>query len=399
MSKSQVCPHSQRRSDRPGEAAAPPVEVRGGVWHIRSLPTARAILRERGATTQAGFNAEMVHDSPIRMPMLYADGDAHRDQRTKVARYFAPRTVTTRYREFIARKADELVDAMASQGVVDLSEGSMLFSVEVAAQVLGLTNSPSAAMSRRLERMLVLDFEPPGQERTPPNPIVRVLKTARSQVPMWAFYLLDVRPAIKARRAEPQEDVISHLIAEGYSDVEILTESVTFGAAGMITTREFISMATWHLLANPELRQTYLDGEEHQRLGILHEILRLEPVVGHLYRRAVTEITVPGPDGEMLVIPPGTVLDLYIRPVNADIGEDGLAVCPGRDLPKGVGPEVLSFGDGAHRCPGNSLAIHETDILLQRLLRREVTLLSEPVVDWLDLIAGYEVRKVMLKVS
>lgn len=398
MSKSQVCPHSQRHSVRPGEADAPPIEVRDGVWHVRALPTVRAILRERGATKQAGFNADLVHRSKMRLPMLYADGEAHRDQRVKVARFFAPRTVASNYRDFIGERADQLVAEMVDRGVVDLAAVAMRFSVEVAAQVMGLTNSSVTGMARRMERMLVLEHEPPGEAKHR-NPGLRLFKIVSSQAPMWAFHLRDVRPAVRARRSQPREDVISHLIAEGYSDAEILIEAVTFGAAGMVTTREFISMATWHLLDNPDLRQAYLDGDEPTRLGLLQEILRLEPVVGHIYRRATTELTVPGPDGADLVIPAGTVLDLYIRQANADVGDDGDQLCPGREVPKGVGPEVMSFGDGAHRCPGNSLAIHETDILLQRLLRREVTLLSEPRVGWLDLIAGYEVRNVMLKVS
>ncbi|MDO5682848.1 MAG: cytochrome P450 [Propionibacteriaceae bacterium] len=397
MTESQVCPHSQRFSSRPGEANEPPIEVRNGVWRIRSLTTARAILRERGATVQAGFNAGMVSRSTLRMPMLYADGEAHRDQRTKVARFFAPRTVTKRYREVIDRKAEELVDRMVSQGSVDLPAVAMHYSVDVAAHVMGLTNSPAEGLAKRLEGLLGLEFEPPG-ETPPQHPVRALLKSASSYLPMLAFYLRDVRPAIRARRAAPQEDVISHLIAEGYSDAEILIEAVTFGAAGMITTREFICMATWHFLAQPDLRQRYAAAGEAERLEILHEILRLEPVVGHLYRRVVTDFTVAGPDGEDLVIPAGSVLDLHIRQVNADVGPDGERLCPGREVPKGVGPEVMSFGDGAHRCPGNSLAIQETDALLQRLLRREITAETDPTVEWLDLIAGYEVRTMHVRV-
>jgi hypothetical protein len=47
------------------------------------------------------------------------------------------------------------------------------------------------------------------------------------------FYLLDGQPAICARRDAPHEDLISHLLAQGYRDSEVLTECVTFGAAGL----------------------------------------------------------------------------------------------------------------------------------------------------------------------
>jgi hypothetical protein len=47
------------------------------------------------------------------------------------------------------------------------------------------------------------------------------------------FYPLDVQPAICARRDAPHEDLISHLLAQGYRDSAVLTECVTFGAAGV----------------------------------------------------------------------------------------------------------------------------------------------------------------------
>ena len=118
--------------------------------------------------------------------------------------------------------------------------------------------------------------------------------------PMWAmtaFQLRDVRPAIRARRREPQEDVVSHLLAEDYTDREILVECLTYAAAGMATTREFIAVAAWHLLEDDRLREEYLAADEPARHGILHEILRLEPVVGHLYRRTTRELVLEDGDG------------------------------------------------------------------------------------------------------
>lgn len=397
MTNSRPGPVSARRSERPGEEQGPPVEVRQGVWHIRSLEVARAILRDRGATAQAGFNAELVLRAPWRPPLLYADGEAHRQQRVKVARFFTPRAVAANYRGLMEQRARDLVAGMADRGVVDLPRVAMRYSVDVAAQVVGLTNSDRAGMNRRLDRFFALEFESPeGAVQTVAD---RVAQALRSQLPFWSFYLLDVLPATRVRRRTPGDDVISHLIAEGYSNTEILIEVITFAAAGMVTTREFISMATWHLLENPELRNDYLLGDEAGRLAILLEILRLEPVVGHLYRRTTRTIRLNDPRGGELVIPAGAVLDLYVRAANADLGTgDELTLRPGRAMPAGVGSEALSFGDGAHKCPGNSLAIQETDILLQQLFRRDVTILSQPRIAWNDLIAGYEVRDLVLKV-
>jgi len=44
------------------------------------------------------------------------------------------------------------------------------------------------------------------------------------------FFYRDVRPAIKARRTEKKDDVISHLISEGYSNPAILIECMTYAS-------------------------------------------------------------------------------------------------------------------------------------------------------------------------
>lgn len=83
------------------------------------------------------------------------------------------------------------------------------------------------------------------------------------------------------------------------------------------------------------------------------------------------------------------------------VGADPLAVCPGRKQPRGrVGPEVLSFGDGHHRCPGAYLAIQETDILLRRLFTLPgFRLTRRPDVNWSDIAHGYELRNFRVAVD
>jgi len=59
---------------------------------------------------------------------------------------------------------------------------------------------------------------------------------------------------------------------------------------------------------------------------------------------------------------------------------------------------MMSFGDGHHKCPGNSLAIQETDILLTRLLRHDLVVAHAPVMAWHELIAGYSLREFIITV-
>src|SRR5699024_784519 len=140
-------------------------------------------------------------------------------------------------------------------------------------------------MARRLERLFDQPPHDPAASGADSRPKA-VLRPLRGTVPMAWFYVRDVRPAIRERTRQPQAAVISHLLKEGYGIPAILIECVTYGAAGMATTREFISMATLHLLRDDALRARYVQADEPERYAILHEVLRLEPIVGHLYRRA-----------------------------------------------------------------------------------------------------------------
>src|SRR5262249_30040775 len=174
------------------------------------------------------------------------------------------------------RLAGELVAELARSKRGDLSRLGMRLAVQVAGEVVGLTASRRPGMDRRLDAFFTGDLVEPSWR---PHALLGFL---RNQIRLAAVYLLDVRPAIQARRRQPREDVISHLLAQGYRDSEILTECVTYGAAGMVTTREFICVAAWHLLEQPALCARYLAAPEEERQEILQEMLRVGPVGGRL---------------------------------------------------------------------------------------------------------------------
>ncbi|MDQ7992268.1 MAG: cytochrome P450, partial [Propionicimonas sp.] len=392
-----------RRRARPaGEAEGPRVERVGTVWRIRSLAAARQALRARDATRQAGFSAEWIPRGHLRHhPILVSDGPLHDEQRSKVARFLAPAVVRDRYGAAMAACADRLLSGAVARGSCRLDELALHYTVEVTAQVVGLTESRVPAMSRRL----VSFFNQPPLDVTRPG-----LGRSRAQwaraginalVPIGRFYLADVWPSIRARRRHRRGDIVSHLLDEGYTNADILVECVTYGTAGMVTTREFIAMACWHLLSDPVLGDRYRVAAEAERFAILNEIIRLEPVVGHLYRRAMSDVSLTDGAGSWIV-PAGDLIDVCVRQANADpeaVGEDPLDLRPERELPRAVNAAVLSFGDGAHRCPGQPLALLETDLLLTRLLALAPVVTVEPTLDWDNLIEGYRLRGLVLDLS
>jgi len=369
------------------------------VWRIRSLATARQVLRARNLTTQAGFTSEAIPKGYLKHhPILISDGPSHDEQRRKVGRFFAPAVVAERYTGLMESCADALLAEAAASGKFRLDDLALYYAVEVTAEVVGLTDSPVRRMSRRL----VSFFNQPPFDITRPDLGRTPRQWAQAAVnglgPVLRFYLSDVRPAIRERRKRPRQDVISHLIAEDYTNADILVECVTYGTAGMVTTREFIAMAAWHLLTNDPLRERYLVAGQPERVAILNEIIRLEPVVGHLYRRAQGEFEIADGD-QTWTVAAGDLLDLSVRTANTDpaaVGEAPLGLCPERPLPSGVNPAVLSFGDGAHKCPGQPLAILESDVFLTRLLALKPTIVTEPELGWDDLIAGYWLRNFQL---
>jgi cytochrome P450 len=92
----------------------------------------------------------------------------------------------------------------------------------------------------------------------------------------------------------------------------------------------------------------------------------------------------------------GEVLAINIRAANFDpvaVGECPFELDPDRaERVKMVGP-YMSFGDGSHRCPGGQVAIAETRVFLDRLLRVPgVRLERVPDLDWDEGVMSYELR-------
>ena len=368
------------------------------VWHVQDFASARTLLRST-ETRQAGFGVENAAkmDGRMRMPVLYRDGVEHREHRRQTAKYFTPRRVDVKYRDLMGRLADEQCDILRRKGSADLSQLSFALAVAVAGEVIGLTESRGgmAAMAKRLNRFF-------GNVDNAGRGPVALYRSLRSNWVLGSFYWFDVRPAVAARRKERHDDLISHLIDEGCHNGEILGECVTFAAAGMVTTREFITLAAWHLFTDDELRASYVEGDEKSRVAILHEILRLEPVVANLARWTTADVQLGGAEGPV-TIPAGARVDIGVAAANLDpeaVGDDPARVCPARPLAEGVHDAGLSFGDGPHRCPGAYIAIQETDIFLTKLFALPgLRMVQAPEVRIRPEIASYELVGMRLTVG
>lgn len=374
----------------------PLVRDGGGVIHIHNYELARGVLRSP-VVEQSGFGADIMRGmkrSLMRLPMLFLEGDLHQEQRRATARFFAPRWAEENYRSLIDRETSRLIEDLRKRGTGRLDIMAMDMSVTVAAEIVGLTEHYLPGMPGRISRFLT---NPPVGLPMSPKLVWRIIT---SQAKLALFYLFDVLPNIRSRRRRPREDVISHLISHGYKDSEILTECVLFGAAGMVTTREFITIAALHLIERPLLRQRFVEADDDQQRTILEEILRLEPVIGKLYRRATSAFELP--NGEAIEAGQEVVVD--VRSANADVeavGECPFHLDPDRKMPDPrIGKAAMGFGDGRHRCPGAFVAMQESAVFLSRLLALPgLRVVGKPHMDWNNLVGGYEFHECMVSVG
>jgi cytochrome P450 len=397
LSERKKSQNTSPRDDRPPQfqsrnqnAASPSGDP--PVVTITSFAAAREVLRSDDVR-QAGFNAELVHRfvGPRHAPVLYQDGEPHQKQRSATARFFAPRVVATRYRDLMEATSRELIARFRASGRARLDDMSLALAVAVAADIVGLTDSPRDRMAVKLNRF----FSAPTRR----SRLATISNVVFGQWRTFDFYWRDVRPAIRARRLVPREDVISHLISEGYSNREILTECLTYGAAGMATTREFIVMAALRLFERDDLRARFLGAGEQEQLAILEEVLRMEPVVSVLKRRTARDLAIDTGDCP-LTIPAQTLVEIDVGAANRD--ESAAGACPHQLDPDRARPakgsaSLMSFGDGAHRCPGAAVALQEAAIFLNELMRVPgLRLERPPTVTTNPISTGYELRDAVI---
>jgi cytochrome P450 len=379
-------PFEATRDDRKSAAlAAQRMTVSPDARIVSGLAFARELLRSN-VTLQA---ATMAIGNPEFASVFFLDGEPHKRKRQTVVRFFTPKAIGTRYRAVMEEATDTLLARLRARGQGRLDQLSFQLTATVAAEIVGLTNSDQAAMARRIRASLIA-LRVPSMSRWR-RPLGRLQATFYGAL----FLHRDLRPALRARRAQRREDVISHLLDEGYPEGAMIVECLTFAVAGMITTREFIVMAAWHLFGDDALRERFLTAQEADQIAILEEIIRLDPVVNVISRRVTTDmVTASGSvtEGERLVID--------IRGANVDeagVGKCPYALDPDRGRRMKTSGSYLSFGDGSHRCPGAQVALNETRVFLDRLLRVPgIRLHREPDMCWTDELMGYELRNAVV---
>jgi cytochrome P450 len=332
-----------------------------GSRHLSRFEQLRSVLRNDAMRQNGASQSPTEKQDPTFASIFFLHGEEHKRRRGAIIGFFTPKAIATRHMPVIEEAAERLIGEFRRKGRARLDDMSFMLTSQVVAEIVGLTETPLRPMMRRIERANGTPDVWRGGWR-------KLLAPLKSRLFAMAFLFRDVKPAIAARRKERREDVISKLLDEGRSDIEILVECTTFGLAGMGTTREFVVVAALHLFGNQGLRDKFLAGGDADQTEILKEILRLEPQASMIYRTASAPV-----EGVLAdPIAAGERLTLDIRAANLDeavVGPDPAKIDPDRAGRMKNNGAWMSFGDGAHFCPGWQVALTETRVLLDKLFR------------------------------
>ena len=297
--------------------------------------------------------------------MLEMDPPDHTRLRSLVSQAFTPRAIEG-LRPRIEEIADDLVEKAAAVDRFDLVASiAYPLPVTVIAEMLGV---PSEDMTRfeRWSNDIALNIEPTLDDEQ----IGRVRNAAGELTEYF-------EGIIQLRRCDPQDDIISALLAaeeEGdrLTHEELIRTLILLLVAGNETTRNLIGNGMLALLSNPD--QVSLLRENPALMGsAVKELLRYDPPVQLDGRTPTVDVELGGKRiraGQAVIAVIGAANrdpDVFENPDTLDI--------------RRAGTSHLSFGRGIHYCLGASLAEMEGRVAIAAVMRRFSTLrlAGEPV--------------------
>jgi cytochrome P450 len=296
--------------------------------------------------------AHMRPDDPIPEGMFARmDGSDHMRYR----RAIGPELTRVRRIEQLApavqEVVDERIDALArTTGPVDLHTSvAAPVTTAVIAELLGVPAADRQLFQDAASALFSMDSD--------------VEKIAAAVAPLFEY----LHRLVTARRAEPGDDVISHLIGQGegtdrpFTDAELMISASTLLVAGFDSTASVISYGLLALLAHPDQLALLRDDPSLMPTAIEELIRFLGTVVG-LLRVATVDTEIAGQP-----IAAGEFVVASVHSANRDQTryDDGDRL----DITRKPNPH-LAFGFGPHQCIGQQLARLELKIVLDTLLRR-----------------------------
>jgi cytochrome P450 len=186
-----------------------------------------------------------------------------------------------------------------------------------------------------------------------------------------------VRELIAWKRREPDDDVVSGLIAaedEGdvLSEQEIIDQVILLYVAGHETTVNLIGNGTLALLRHRDQLERWA-GDPSLDASAVEELLRYDSPVQFSRRITTADLEIDG-----TTIEAASFLFTCLGSANRDPAHWG-DTADELDLGRPDAGQHVSFGSGIHHCLGSSLARTEAQVALGTLVHRFPTM--EPAFD------------------
>jgi cytochrome P450 len=293
--------------------------------------------------------------------ILEMGGDEHRRYRALVQPAFTPKRGPWWVDQWIRALVDAAVSAFEQAGRAELNG-------DLCAQIPLQTITSSFGLTREE----ALDFrQSTGSGMTRSGDVEAAEARAERSADM-------LRRVIAARRASPEDDVITMLVEAELEEGgarHLLTDEEIFGFARLILTAG--SGTTWRqlgillhlLLRDPESLAAVRDDRELLRNAI-EEAVRVEPT-DPIFRRLTTrDVTLAGVD-----IPAGAVVEMNLGAANRD--PERWAEPDRFDLWRAPSPH-LGFAGGPHVCLGMHVARAEMLVAVDAVLDRLPNLRPDP---------------------
>ena len=286
--------------------------------------------------------------------MLMRDEPDHGRLRTLVNKAFTPSTVEG-LRAHIEIIVEQLLETMARKGCTDLiADYAFLVPVTVIAAMLGVPVEDHAKFNRWSTALTGASDVRQRPER---------LSGANDAAADLSDYF---RNMVEMRRASPQNDLVSALVAaEEHSNHlttdEVVDNSIMLLFAGHETTVNLIGNGMYALLRHPDQLRKLQDDSGLIKTAV-EELLRYDSPVQYTRRIVKEDIEYGG-----VVMRKSELVIPIIGAANRDPEQFS---SPDRlDITR-TDNKHLSLGAGLHYCLGASLARLETELAILRLIAR-----------------------------
>lgn len=295
----------------------------------------------------------------VRRTILGTNPPVHRRYRDLVDPFFNPRGAEQR-RDLIAAAIDELIDGWIDRGRIDfVTDFALPLPVRIITEMLGF----DVADIPQLKAWSAAWVMPFAGGLTP--------EQQRFVAEQGTEFQAHIIATIEAKRARPDDSVISHLAHATFEapegarplteeEIVFITDHLYIG--GNETTTFALTWGLRWLLDQPHLWER-LRSDRSKVPNFVEEVLRLDSPTQGLYRHSTADVELHG-----VTIPAGSTLHIRFGAANRDarMFPDPSVL----DLDRANSARHVAFGQGEHHCPGAGLSRLEQVVAWNRLLDR-----------------------------